>query len=116
MIGGGNPDLQKAIVGAVTNLVIKAATAQVPFLGFPIISTIFSYLVNKFANSFYAQAELFLVFKVIDFTENANQEAYSAAVVTLEAAQKTGDQNALDKAKADFSKTLADLISLKRPK
>lgn len=102
--------LHALIYDVAVNAAIAAATAYMPWLGWPIISTLFRFFVTKFTDVFYVQLEKTMSFSIINFQTQAEQTAYDKAVNDFKAAHATGDADAIAKAKADFKTKLASLV------
>lgn len=98
------------IYGAGVNAAVAAATAYVPFLGLPVISTIFRAIVTKIAGMIYVPLERSVAFEVIKFQTEEEEKAYSNALGALQVAQISGDANAVEKAKEDLKSKLASII------
>lgn len=86
------------------------AKAQVPILGAPPLSWIFDWLVDWITGMLYVQLERFVSFAIIDFQTQSEKNSYMDAVQALSAAHKSGDLNAIEKAKEDFKTKLGNLI------
>jgi hypothetical protein len=93
---------------------VKAAviecTALMPWLGLPIISGLFTFLVSKVAGMIYTQLETFVAFRMIDFQTSAETQAYDDAKTQLLSAINSGDPNAITQAKTNFSTAAFKLI------
>jgi hypothetical protein len=106
--------IDKVIQDAIFDVALGAfktyAVAQLPFLGFPIISGIFSGVLNIIGGYVYTALSQIATFTVIDSQIGSEQAAYAASVVALTAAHATGDPAALTAAQAAFKSSLASLI------
>lgn len=99
-----------AIMDVAVNAAYASAVSSQPWLGFPIISTIFRWALKKafgFVDQFIEQTT---AFAIIDGQTNAEAANYLASVAALKQAAAVGDQSAIDKATADFKANLARLI------
>lgn len=113
--------INEILHGIIFEVVLKAAisrvVAAVPFLAWPIINPVFSFIVVKFVEIFYDELSKSVAFQVINFQTEEQRKAYSDAVTQLQAAieKPKEEQNAedIEKAKAELKARLKDLISLK---
>lgn len=101
-----------AIMDVAVNGAVRAATAAVPFLGFPVISTLFKWGVNWIAGLLSEQLERAAAFAIIDHQTNAQANAYKEAVEELRKlhSESPEDKDAIEKAKKEFKDKLALLI------
>lgn len=94
----------------------KAAIAEAPFLGLPVIRQVFHYLLMQMADLIYPQLDNMVDFKIIDTEVGHELITYNAAKDRLRMAvlptQGEPDAAEIENAKADFKKRLADLIHL----
>jgi hypothetical protein len=105
---------QDLVYNAAVKAVTVEATAAAPWLGLPVVSTIFQYVLNWIAGKIYTVLSEWVEFKVIQLKTDAEKQAYDAAVAQLQAAQTSGDPNALEQAKTDFSDAFSKLIHFDR--
>lgn len=112
-----NPALQTAdsiikfiIFDVVVNAAVAAAQAEVPFLALPIVRNLFSFLVGKVAGLIYTELETNVSFAIIDHQTQAEAAEYEKSKAALYAAHLKGEQDAIEKAKADFRASLGKLI------
>lgn len=87
-----------------------AATAAAPFLGWPVISQLVDYVLNKIGDYFYVWIAEHSTFLIIDMQTEAEKKAYLQSVVDLQKAQTSGDQNAIDQAHKKLKEDLARLV------
>lgn len=86
------------------------AKAQVPFLNLPIVSSIFSYLMNIVGGWFYAYFSQFATFTIIDWQTGSERDAYTRAEGVLRQAHLSGDKNAIDQATKQFRTAFESLV------
>jgi hypothetical protein len=89
---------------------ITYAKAQFPFLGLPVISTLFGWVVNWIAGLVYVQLERFVSFSIIDTQVGQENSKYNQAVEDLKKAHQGGDLVQIDQAKKEARDALAQLI------
>lgn len=94
-----------AMVAAENDLI-----AQLPFLGFPVVKTIFFGAMNWFGNYIYLALAKVATFNLIDLQTGAERQAYAKAEGALRKAELSGDKNALTQATIDFKKALASVV------
>ncbi len=99
-----------AVFDVAAPLAKAALVADFPFLGFPIISQLFSAGFNALAKYFYTAIDTVGVFAVIDAQADAKKAAYAVAVAAITLAQTNGDANAQQKAIDDYKAALAKLV------
>lgn len=87
-----------------------AMRADMPWLNWPIISTLFDALMTFVMKYFYNSTIDYANLVVIKLQTDAEKSAYSAAEQTLRKTALTGDKNAITKASSDFDTTLGTLI------
>jgi Arc/MetJ family transcription regulator len=118
-MGDAPPNIPVEIVDALINDVLKGLglseaytllVAAFPFLGWPIIGLVTSFLISWVGGAIFKALEKLVSFKVIDWEVIAQNDAYKASLQTLEAAQATGDAAQLEAAKAQFKANLQKLI------
>lgn len=102
--------IQGIVFGMGVNAAIISAVAAMPWLGLPIISTLFSYAVNKVATMIYSVIEPQVAFQIINFQTDAEKTAYDNAVAALTSAHLKGDPTSVQQATIDFKKKLASLV------
>jgi len=109
------------IVHALVFDVVVEVTAQVleadaPWLRLPVVNQVFRFTLNGLANRIYKELDRAVVFTVIDVETNSQRAAYQKAADALKTeTQKpegTKDNAAIDAARAEFKKRLANLIHL----
>jgi hypothetical protein len=93
--------------------VITRIVAAVPFLGFPVINPVFVYIITKLAGVIYEEISRVVAFSIIDHTVDQERQKYDDAVNQLKDAVKTGDQNDIEKAKAEFKERLKNLVRIR---
>jgi hypothetical protein len=93
-----------------------AAVAEAPWIGWPVFSQMFDFMLNRFADWIYDALDKAVVFAIIDLETEAQRRAYDEAVAAFKQvlSPPTGvpDADAIAKAEAEFKKRLADLIRL----
>lgn len=102
--------INSAIFDVAVNAAQKAAIAAVPFLGAPIISTLFNFVLKYFAGILYTSLAQAATIQVIKFETAEESKAYAEAEAALRAAHLTGDQNAIDRATANFKTQFQSLV------
>lgn len=109
----------KAIKSLILDVVLKAAIRQiiaaVPFLSWPVINPLVTYLITKVATVLYDHMALYISFQLIDFKTDQEQKAYTKAVEELKAAHAAPNatEKQLNDAKEKFRRNLGDLIRFK---
>lgn len=92
-------------------LAVQAAiTAEVPFLGLPIISTIFGWFLGRVESYFYVDAANAATKLIIDIQVNAEESAATKAFNDVQTAIAGGDQNAINTASAALDSAYGDII------
>ena len=91
-------------------VVVKAAitrvVAAVPFLGWPVVGTVFQVLVMKFAGILYEELQRLTKFTIIDIEIEKNRKEYDEATSKLkDAIEKDED---VEKAKEEYKNNLRD--------
>ncbi len=109
-IGTVDQIIQGLIFDVGVRAAIAYATAQLPFLSFPIIKQLFAWAVGKLASAIYVQLENQIAFSVINFQTDKQKNDYMDAIAALMIATNSGDKNAIDKATTDVRSTLGSLI------
>jgi hypothetical protein len=96
---------------AIIQLVMTLAIADQPWLGWPVIKTVFS-LALGWVDGYLSKAEQTgATFLIIDTQVSSEETAISRAIAAVSAAQKTGDKNALQKAIQDYANAQSALIN-----
>lgn len=107
-------DVEKVIQALLYDLGVKMVMtyliAQVPFLGYPLIRQIVTWVVTYVAGILYKYLDQFVVFSIIDFQTQSQAQDYLASVNKLQSAITSGDANAIEKAKSDFKTKLNTLV------
>jgi len=112
-LSGTSPNYDKA-ENAIRSLLFDVAfdrvltriLSAVPWLGYPVIKQLFSFLARKLLVLVYNEAEEGLALLVIQIRVRAEKTAYDAAVLKL----KQGDMS--DAAQEEFRRRLRDLIRI----
>lgn len=86
------------------------AVAEAPWLKLPIISQLFSLIVDSFAGSLYKFLAQSATFEIIDLQTDSELNAYTKAEAALRAVHLTGNEAAINAAAINFKTTLASLI------
>jgi len=105
-----NDAIQIAIFDVALNALKAYAIANLPWLGWPVINQIFNLVTNLIGKYVYTYLSQIATFTVIDMQTDAERAAYSQALVNLQAAYTTGDQNAIGQATSQVKTALASLI------
>ena len=90
-------------------LIQAAIIAQVPFLGDPVIKQITDTVENVIENYAAKMAEEVVNFAIVDKQVSDEKSAVTDALTGLEAAEKTGDSNAIANAEEIFENANASL-------
>jgi len=113
--------LKKLIFEVVLKEVMKRLITQYAFLSLPVVGPIFAFMMGKLATLFYEEMARLAVFAILDVQVNAEKKALEVATSALkkllEATPILGVSEeqknaALEKAKEEFKKKLADLVRL----
>jgi hypothetical protein len=111
---GAVQSVDDIIQSAIFDVALKALEtylyAQMPWLAYPIIKQVFGALLNWIAGYIYNYLTQVANFTVIDLQTDQEKASYDAAVTQLQAAQSSGDPNAIQQAKNQFTSTLGNLI------
>jgi hypothetical protein len=102
--------IQSAIFDVALNALKTYLYAQMPWLAYPIIKQVFGALLNWIAGYIYNYLTQVANFTVIDLQTDQEKASYDASVTQLQAAQSSGDPNALQNATNQFKNTLGNLI------
>lgn len=104
-----NEIIQISIMEIGVNAAIAAATAELPFLGFPVIKQLFSMAVKWLGSRIYTALAHLATFQIIDLQTDSEVREYNDAVLRLkEALSKEGSD--VSSAKNEFRDRLARLI------
>ena len=95
------------VVATVEALIIT----EVPFLGMPVIKQIFDGVFHFIAGYFVRAAQMGATFAVIDIQTAVEENALTKALAEIQAAEKSGDKDALQKALQDYQKAQSALIN-----
>lgn len=88
----------------------EAIKTSAPFLRLPIISWLFDFIVNRFGDMIDQEIQMNLTFMIIDLQTANEVKAYQESLDALKKANAAKDQDAINKAKEEYKKKLADLI------
>lgn len=102
--------IHDVIYEVAVNAAITACSAYLPFLKLPIISSLFSFAVNKVAALIYTYLSQFVTFLVIDIQVDSEKTLYAQAEGGLRTAMLTADPAQIAAARAQFKATLGSLI------
>ena len=105
-----NSAIQVAIFNVAVNALKTAAVADFPWLALPVVSQLFSLLVNTVARYVYKYLSQVATFAVIDAQVASENNSYQQSVTQLQSALTTGDSDAISQAQAAFEANLASLI------
>lgn len=98
------------ITGISAPLIISFAYTQLPWLQLPIIKQIFEHIINKYAGKFSFGVQDGVISIVIDSQVGAELNATVTSLAKLQQAQKSGDENARQKAIDEAMDKWGDLI------
>lgn len=105
-------DIISALIYSVgVNAAITAATVKFPWLGLPIVSNLFRYIVTLIGSRIFEAMKPFVDMNVIKFQNAAQQQMYDNAVMELKQAQESGDTDARQKAIDDFKSRFDKLVT-----
>ena len=106
--------MENALKGIIFEVAVTAAYAAavqaLPFLGWPIISSLFRALLTWVAGMLYEPIEKNIALGVITFKTEQQQKEYEASVEAFKKAQEQGEADAIAKAREELKKKLSDLI------
>lgn len=108
----------KIIHVAIYDVALKAAKAaalaEAPWLRFPVISSLFDFMLGKFAGWVYGALDKAVVFAIIDIETQAQRHAYDSAVAEIKAklAKPNPTPEEIEKARQELEKRLGDLIGM----
>lgn len=88
----------------------EAIKTYVPFLRLPVISWLFDFIVNRFGSMIDAELQMNMTFLVIDIQTANEVKAYQESLENIRKAAASKDQDAINKAKEEYKKKLAELI------
>ena len=107
------------VIDVALQAALQAVTAAIPFLGFPVIKTVFFFIATQFSELLYKEIAKIITFEIISLETEAQQKAYEEAaarlktILTQPSTQTPEEQNAeIEQAKEEFKKKLANLIHL----
>ena len=98
------------VSGTLCTMVETAIIADVPFLGAPVVKQLWETLFNFIASYFIKYSENGVTFAVIDVQTDQEQSNMSDALKNLLAAEKSGDQNAIQNAIAAYAVAQSALV------
>ncbi len=110
MIDAVDAIIHGVILDVAFNLAVNAAVADMPWLGLPVINSIFRYLLGLAFNYVDKAAEQAAAFAILDAQTSSESSAYKDAVSALQIAQASGNANSIDYATKNLKETLARLI------
>lgn len=87
-----------------------AIVADVPFLGLPVISQIFGWLLGLVEGYFYTEAANAVTKLIIDLQTDSEVTATQTAYTAAQAAIASGDANAIQAASTNLDSAFASLI------
>jgi hypothetical protein len=99
-----------AIFDVAVTVAEAAAIAEVPFLGLPIIRTLFHMVLTKIAGYIYQPLAMNAIFTVISIQTDSQKSAYAAAEGKLRAANLTGDPMKIKEATDGFKEAFRSLV------
>ena len=88
----------------------EAIKTYVPFLRLPGVSWLFDFMVKRFGNAIDTELQLNVTFVVLDIQTARERKAFEEARDTLKKVKDEGDQDAINKAREEFKKKLANLV------
>ncbi len=116
-VTGQNPvvDAADAIIhGVIMNvafeLAANAAVADMPWLGLPVINSVFRYMLGLAFGYVDKAAEQAAAFSILDAQTSSQSSAYKEAVSALQIAQASGNADSIAYATKNLKETLARLI------
>lgn len=107
-----NSSVSNDLLDAILAVVMAQLVIWMPFLGWPVISTIVYYFLSKVGQLIFDQLSLFIDFTKIDFKVDDQNKKYQEALDALKKANEAGTEAEIEKAKSDFKDTLRNLIKL----
>ena len=87
---------------AIVKVLQVMITADIPFLGWPVVSTVFGYVLGWFDGYLIKAEQTGLTFTINAADTASENTAMSTAIAALAAAQKSGDPNAIQAATKQF--------------
>lgn len=102
------------VFDTILDIVIKKIIAKVPFLGWPVINPVFTFIMGQIANLIYKELSLSVKFILIDLKTSQQVVVYEKSVTELKAKIETKNEAEIEKAKAEFKKNLSALIRFNR--
>ena len=104
-------DIISGSIAAAEKVGETALETSYPILAAPVIKQVVEYLIERELNLFFTIPikEAFTKL-VIDIQTNQESSACAQAILALESAMKSGDQNAINGAKSNMDKAFQDLI------
>lgn len=100
----------RGIVSIGVSAAKTAIIAEVPFLGLPVINTIFNAAINYVAGFIADALATSAVFTVIDVQTGAELGAFQGATTDLQNSIQKGDPDEIEKSRAAFKASLGRLI------
>ena len=102
--------IQVAVFDVAVNALKAYAVAALPWLGWPIISQAFNWLLNLLGNDLYGFLSQLATFEVITIQTGQEEQAYLQAIEQLQAAYSAGNSNGITSATQNVKTALASLI------
>jgi hypothetical protein len=106
--------VNSVIHSAIFTLAVNAAETELlaafPVLNFPVIKQLQNLIVQYIAGKIYDALSTLATFQIIDVQVNSEAAATQTAISNLKTAIESGNENAISKAKNDFSQAFANLI------
>lgn len=102
--------IQSAVFDVAVNAFCAYAATQFPFLGWPVLSTLFRLLVRVQAQGIYRFLARAATFTVIDMQTDVERARYQQAVVGLHVAHASGDPAVVARAQDQFRSSLGQLV------
>lgn len=99
-----------AMVEYLRRLGETAARAQWPFLNWPIVSQVFSWILGQLSARATYELQTAGTFAVIEFQTRSERDNYLRALTDLEEAKKKGDNDAREKALEKVRKSFDDFV------
>ncbi len=102
--------IQGLIYNAGVSFIIAWATANLPFLGLPIIKQLFAWGIGKLGQALSTEMQNQVAFTIIGFKSDLERSQYEDSVAALMVATQGGKPGDIDKATAQFRVALGNLI------
>lgn len=102
--------IQKAVYGAGRPALQLYLTTMLPFLGWPIIRQSLGLFLDWMCGFMYPFFSMPAIRMVIDIQTNAENSAVKISIDELKKAQESGDQDAIEKAAAQFDANFGRLV------